>query len=227
MHAMPPASSLRRLAGALAVLCIVVAVVLAGRPSFTNASRPPRGVPDPVVAIEVAQSIGDVDDILGDAPSPDREVMRVKQYIDFGFIAAYLPLFLTLAMLLSRQPGWPRAAGMAALVCAVATAAFDVRENLSILRILDVPLRSTSAAMINAIRGASAAKWALVAVTEALLAALFLSFSGWPMRAIGALIAASAAGVAYGFDDPRFLVWQSYPTFLALLGVAALWCRWR
>ena len=33
---------------------------------------------------QVARSVGEVDAILGEAPSPDREAMRIKQYIDFG-----------------------------------------------------------------------------------------------------------------------------------------------
>ena len=79
---------------------MVFLVVLAGRPSFTNASLPVRGVADPVVALQMARSAGDVEAVLGDAPSPDREVMRVKQYVDFGLIAGYFGLALVIAVAL-------------------------------------------------------------------------------------------------------------------------------
>jgi hypothetical protein len=70
----------------------VFLVVLAGRPSFTNASLPVRGVADPVVALQMARDVADVEAIMGDAPSADREVMRVKQYVDFALITGYLAL---------------------------------------------------------------------------------------------------------------------------------------
>ena len=38
---------------------------------------------------------------------------------------------------------------------------FDVLEDRAILHILDVPLRATTPAMIQAIRGPSTAKWIL------------------------------------------------------------------
>src|ERR1700688_526250 len=139
---MPLVSSrkLERLAGGLAVLCLAPLALLAGKPSFTNASRPPRGISDPSIALEVARSLDDVDFILGESPSPDREVMRIKQYIDLGFIASLTGLFLTLAWLLMRQGTWGRVAGPAAMVCAAATAVFDVTEKRAILRVLDSSL---------------------------------------------------------------------------------------
>src|ERR1700722_1060533 len=112
---MQPVSSrkLERVAGVLAVICLAMMALLAGKPSFTNASRPPRGITDPAIALEVARSLGDVDLILGEAPSPDREVMRIKQYVDVGFIASITGLFMSLAWLLTRQGTWGRIAGPA------------------------------------------------------------------------------------------------------------------
>jgi hypothetical protein len=46
---------------------------------------------------------------------------------------------------------------------------FDVLENRAILNILDVPLRATTPAMIQAIRTPSTAKWILAGVTVVLL----------------------------------------------------------
>ncbi len=210
-----------QLAGALAVLCLAVAALLVGKPSFSNASLPVRGIDDPVIAIQAARSLTDVDWVLGNAPSPDREVMRIKQRIGFAFIGAYTALFLTLALLLLRAGGLGRIAGPAAMICALATAAFNIAENLAILRILDVPLYATTAPMIGAIRSASFASWALAALTLALLSALFLRSPRMLMRATGALFLVTAAMQIYGLRDNRFLVWEGGPAGLALLGVAA------
>jgi hypothetical protein len=218
---MPPVSSpdplvrkLERAAGVLAVLCLAMLALLAGKPSFSNASRPPRGVSDPGIALEVVRSLDDVDFILGEAPSPDREVMRIKQYIDLGFIALLTGLFFTLAWMLMCQGTWGRLAGPAAMVCAGATAVFDVIEKRAILRILDVSLLQTTPAMINAIRSAGAATWALAAVTFALLSSLYR------LSPIGAFLLVTAGMEFYGLHDNRFLMWQVYPALAALAGIA-------
>ena len=152
----------------LAMLTVAAFILLLGQPYFTNASKPRFG--DPMLAIQFARDVQDVDWILGDAPSPDREVMRVKQYVDFGFIACYSGLFLALAVLVTRKGGWRQVTGIAAGICALAAGVFDVLENRAILNILDVPLRATTPAMIQAIRGPSTAKWILAGVTVVLLA---------------------------------------------------------
>jgi hypothetical protein len=217
--------SLERLAGALAVFALAVAVLLLGKPSFTNASRPPRGIADSAVAIQVARSIGEVDHILGEAPSPDREVMRFKQRIDFVFIAAYTGLFVTLGWLLLRTGGWGWLAGPAAMICAVGAAVFDVMENLAILRILNLPLYRTPPQAIAAIRSASAAKWELAALTLALLSGYFLHSRRWSMRTIGVLFLITGALEFYGLRDNRFLVWQGIPGLAAFAGIAVLLLR--
>jgi hypothetical protein len=211
--------SLERLAGALALFCLAMAALLLGKPSFTNASRPPRGISDPAVAIQVARSMGEVDHILGEAPSPDREVMRFKERIDFVFIGAYTGLFLTLGWLLMRGGGWGWFAGPAAMICAAGTAAFDVMENFAILRILDVPLYRMGPQMITAIRSASAAKWDLAGLTLALLSSYFFRSSRWGVRIIGGLFLLSAAMDFYGLRDNRFLVWQGLPAVAGMVGI--------
>lgn len=219
---MVPSRSLERLAGALALLCLAIAALLSGKPYFTNASRPPRGISDPGVAIQVARSIGEVDMILGEAPSPDREAMRFKQRIDFVFVGAYAALFVTLGLLLVRQGGWGWAAGPAAIICAGGAAAFDVLENRAILRIVDTSLYRTPPQMINAIRSSSAAKWNLAALTLVLLSSLFFRQPRWYMRLVGVLMVAAAAMQMYGMRDNRFLVWQAVPAAASLAGVAVV-----
>jgi hypothetical protein len=225
---MPLVSSrkLERGAGAFAVLCLALLALLAGKPSFTNASRPQHGISDPSVALEVARSLDDVDFILGEAPSPDREVMRIKQYIDLGFIASLTGLLLTLAWLMTRQGTWGRVAGPAAMVCALAAATFDLIEKRAILRILDVSLLQTTPEMINAIRSASAATWALAGLALALLSSLFLRSPAWLGRLTGVLLLATAAMEIYGLHDNRFLMWQIYPALGALVGIAVKLLLW-
>ena len=218
--------SLERLAGALAVLCLAISALLVGKPSFTNASLPVRGIDDPMIAIQAARSLTDVDYVLGNAPSPDREVMRIKERIGFAFIGAYMALFLALAFLLLRSGGFGRIAGPAGMICALATAGFNVAENLAVLRILDVPLYETTASMIGAIRSASFATWALAALTLTLLSSWFLRSNRLLMRGTGTLFLVTAAMQLYGLRDGRFLVWEGGPAALALLGVAAMYLPW-
>ena len=161
-----------RLIVLLALLTAAAFLLLLGRPSFTNASRPRFG--DPMLALQFARDVQDVDWILGDAPSPDREVMRVKQYVDFGFIACYTALTLGLSLLSIRKGGWRRITGIAAGICGLAAGVFDIFENRAILNLLDVPLRATTPVMIQAIRGPATAKWILAGITVVLLAASFI-----------------------------------------------------
>jgi hypothetical protein len=156
----------------LAMLTVAAFVLLMAPPSFTNASKPRFG--DSMLAIQFARDLQDIDWILGDAPSPDREVMRIKQYIDFGFITCYTALALALSLLAARKGGWRLVAGIAGGICGVAAGVFDVLENRAILNLLDVPLRATTPAMIQAIRGPSTAKWILAGVTVVLLAASWI-----------------------------------------------------
>ena len=165
--------SLTRLALLLAMLTLAAFVLLLGRPSFTNASRPPR-FGDPMLALQFARDVQDIDWILGDAPSPDREVMRVKRYADFGFIACYTSLSVALSALAIRKGAWRQVAGIAAAICGVSAGVFDVFENRAILKLLDVPLLLTTPPMIQAIRGPATAKWILAGVTVVLLAASFI-----------------------------------------------------
>ncbi len=78
-------------------------VILNGKPDFSNASRPARGIANPVVALQLARNVDEVDDVIGNAPSPDREAMRFKQYLDFGFIALYVGLYAALAVMFGSR----------------------------------------------------------------------------------------------------------------------------
>jgi hypothetical protein len=213
---------LERWAGILAVLNLAVIAILSGRPSFSNASRPVRGISNPVLAMEVVRNVQEVDAILSDAPSPDREAMRIKQYVDFAFIGAYGALFVLMSVLLMPEG---RAAAIAAMILGVAGAIFDVIENLAILRVVDTSLDRTTQAAIDAIRYPSLVKWALASLTLVLLGILFARRRGIGARIVGGLdVIAGVLGLV-GVYDNVFLMWAGIPTLGGLVGLAILFFR--
>lgn len=207
--------------GWFSVACLVMIVMLRGAPEFSNASVPPRGIADPVVALQMARNAAEVDDILGAAPSPDREAMRIKQYLDFAFIASYGGLYIVLAMMFRTS------LARAAMLLGISAAGCDVFENLAILRIVNVPLSQTTQPTIDAIRHASEAKWILAFVATALFGALFWSQRRWGMRCIALLDLAAAAIGLYGIYDNAFLVWAGLPLAGGLLLMIAIFVRLR
>jgi hypothetical protein len=215
-------TQLQRWAGLLAVLNLAMIAILVGRPYFSNASRPVRGITNPVLAMEVARNVSEVDAILGDAPSPDREAMRIKQYADFGFICTYASLYVVMSLLLMREG---RAVAISAAVLGVLAAIFDVIENLGILRIVNTDLAHTTQAMIDAVRYPSLTKWALASIALGLLAILFLRVRRAGPRVVGALDLIAALLGLYGVYDNAVLQWSGIPTLAGFIGLAVLYCR--
>ena len=170
--------------GWFAVGCIVMIALMNGKPAFSNASRPARGIASPVVALQMARSVKEVDDAIGESPSPDREAMRFKQYVDFAFIACYASLYVALAAMFHSRP-----ATLAAAICGVAAGVLDVVENFAILRIVDVQLAATTQAMIDAIRDPSLAKWTLAFLATALFGwrYFYRTQRNGPCKPVGAL----------------------------------------
>ncbi len=190
-------------------------VVLAGRPSFTNASLPVRGVADPVVALQVARDAADVEAIMGDAPSADREVMRVKQYVDFALIGGYLALALVIATALAgtRHRRLALIIGVIAVLAAVA----DVLENLGTLRVVNLTLAQLTPVTLDALRLASLTKWNLLLSANTLLATVTVMRREWYLRTAGVLSLTGAALTAAGFFYNAILVWGGLLMFLGLL----------
>lgn len=210
-----------RVAGLLALWCIAMLVLMFARPSFTNASKPQHGIPDPVLALQMAHDLSDVDAVLGDAPSADHEVMRTKQYEDFGFIAGYACLYLVLSWLLARTYAQVHriayVLAVAAALSGVAAAAFDTIENFAILRILDVKLAATTQSMIGAIHYAAMFKWAFGFIALGLLSTYFL----WDRRRAAKLVgvidaSACVLGLIALYDN----VLLAYAASLIALGLA-------
>ncbi len=205
----------QRIARALAAWCLVFLVVLAGRPSFTNASLPVRGVADPVVALQMARDADDVEAIMGDAPSADREVMRVKQYVDFALIAGYLALALMIAAALVRT----RHRRLALVIggVAVLAALADVLENLGTLRVVNLTLGQLTPVRLDALHLASITKWNLLLTANTLLATITVVRRSWYLRTAGLLGLAGAALTAAGLFYNSILVWGGLLMILGLL----------
>jgi hypothetical protein len=201
---------------ALAAACVALVIILNGKPDFTNASRPPRGISNPVIALQMARNVAEVDAILSEAPSPDREAMRLKQYLDFVFIPCYAALFIALARMFRT-----RLATIAA-ICGVLAAIADIFENAGILRVVNATLGHTTQAMIDAIRLPGLIKWTLTWTALTMFGWLFLRGAGWLRRSIGTLDVAAAALGFIGLFDNALLVWAGIPMLVGLIGLAAL-----
>jgi hypothetical protein len=163
---------LKRLALIAAVACVSCFILLRSEPKFSGSSAPQR-FSDPVLEVETVRDVEDLRLTLGDAPSADRETMRIKTKIDFAFIASYAAFFVALGIVLARHGGWRRMAGVALAICAIAAAVFDVLENLAILAILDVRIAATTDTMLVAIRHPSTVKWSLIAICAVLLLSFY------------------------------------------------------
>lgn len=199
-----------RIAQALAVLCLMILILLAGKPSFTNASEPVRGIHDPAIAVQVARNAAEIDAILGPAPGADREAMRLKEYLDFALIVAYIGIAAAMAVAMKRM----RPLAWVLLGCVLAAAFFDWTASLAILRLLPVDLPQTTQPMIDAIRRASAVKWSLLALAFALLAVFFFRSRRWYLRLIAVLDLAAGALAYFGISHNEWL-----PSAAGLLSV--------
>ena len=216
-------SALVRTAWILAVYCFAVLVLHAWKPQFTNASQPVRGISDPVIAMQMARNVDEVDNILGDSPSAEREVMRIKQYIDFAFIPGYVALVIVIVEFLSRGRGptwifaWRTVETMA-----VFAGVYDIRENIAILRVVDLTLAQTTPESIHAISANSHLKWAALALATAAMGAMVALTARRPgLRAIGLLALAGAGLTAFGLAQNTLLIWGGMLTVTALLLMAA------
>ena len=198
-------NSPERIAQALAVLCLVILIVLGGKPDFTNASQPVRGIHDPGIALQVARNVEEVDAILGPAPSADREAMRLKQYIDFAFIATYVGIALAIAASVKRM----RPVAVALLLCVLAAGVFDCMENLAILRLLPVNLTDTSQSMIDAIARPSRVKWLLTSLALILLSIFFFRSRRWYLRLLAAWDLGAGGLTCFGVFHNDWLPWAA------------------
>ncbi|HYJ87397.1 MAG TPA: hypothetical protein VEW46_15150 [Pyrinomonadaceae bacterium] len=174
-----PAIRKVKLLAVFSVLVILgaLAMLIAGLLQFNPRKLSPEandGFSAPVMALEFVQTPEQATAILGPDQAPNRRAMKTQIYIDFVWIACYLALYLAISYLLSRR-ACPRARYLAlvAAVCGISAAAFDVKENLGMLHIVNHPEVTQSILSGLHISDAAITKWTLSVVTLALLAITF------------------------------------------------------
>jgi hypothetical protein len=211
------ARMLERAALVLAALCLVFVFVLNGRPYFTTSSFPPRGIMDPHVAMQMVRSIPELDAILGDVPSADREVMRVKQYVDFAFITGYAALLIVVSLALFPLVRWAAAIGL----CGALAAVQDVREDLAILDLVNTPLSAVMPSAILHLHLMSVTKWGFAALAIGALGVFTIRARKWYFRLIGAVDLIAPGMILWGLVDNPTLVWAGFPLAAGMIANAA------
>jgi hypothetical protein len=163
-----------RTIGVLAVLVIVVAIWMGivSRQFGPQPAELPGKFQGRVLAMEFVGEVSDIGKVLAPDTSHNARVMRNVIMIDFLWIACYGLLFIAISSLLARRNcPWARYLGILALVAGVAAAAFDLRENVEILKALSCSPCDQS--VVNRINDAALSKWTMSFVAMALLAIAF------------------------------------------------------
>jgi hypothetical protein len=168
-----------RLAAVMAVVVILVGAWMFFTAGFEHDDLP-RGFTSPVLAMQMARSMQEVEMIVGEPGHSDRSEMRDQQYMDFAFIAAYWLEFSLISVLLGRRSfRFAKALGLCAGLCATLAALLDVRENLAILKVLSASPTPENDPLVHAVRHAAVPKWALLFVAMILLSFVFLGRRDW------------------------------------------------
>lgn len=206
----------------LALCQLAVTGVLIAPPVFTNNVTIPRDLGTPILALELARNVDEVDAILGDKPSPDRITMQMKTWVDFAFIACYGSLFCALSWMLRRRR---KAIGAVALAFSAAAPVFDIVENVNILAVCGTRLSQLSQSTIDAMRYASYAKWFCAFAAMALLTLVYFAERRRLASVLGWLYAAMAAtGLAGLAFQPGLINLAMLPVPAGLVGTA--WLFW-
>ncbi len=206
----------------LALFQVVVIGVMIGPPAFTNSVTIPRGLGNPILALELANSVDEIDMVLGPKPSADRVTMRLKTLQDFAFLTGYGLTFVFLALRLRKLDArW----GNVALVFAIAAPLFDIAENIQILRICAAPLSLTTQSMIDTMRYESLAKWAAAFLAIGVLTKIYFAERGWLPRVLGGLyLLIAVTGLAGLIVHPVLINYAMMPLPIGLLATA--WHFW-
>jgi hypothetical protein len=167
-----------RIVGVLALLVVVVAILMIREQGqFQNIpeevmkrDRPLGDFKGRVLAMEFVSDKSDIDKILGPDVAYNHGIMEKVLTIDFVWIGCYGSLFAAISLLLMRRRcPWARYLGFVALVAGLASAAFDVRENMKILAVM----KSYDQHVVNQVNDAALLKWTLGFVAIALLGIAF------------------------------------------------------
>jgi hypothetical protein len=169
----------------LAYGLLILAAVIASALAYYRARQPtaikwpaefPHGLSKPMLALEFAEAVDDIRQVVGDRADPRRAEMLASLKIDtFGFIPTYWLFFLSLSWLLAHRSisnaFWP---AVVVAVCATVAALFDFSENHYIRVALETPLSQTATETVAGIYRSALIKWSLIFVAIGLLSPLFL-----------------------------------------------------
>jgi hypothetical protein len=210
----------------LLLLLGVVFSLLSSSQSRARSDAPPaklpHGLSKPMLALELARTVDDVEQIVGDQGDPRRAKMLALLRTDtFGFIPTYWLYFLSLSWLLAhRSIPYSFWFGVAVAVCATAAALFDLAENHYIRVTLETPLSQTAADTVRGIYRSSLIKWLLIFVALALLSRLFLE-RGDLLVIIGILFLITSVLGFVGLRHNPAIEWSYVPLLVTLVSVAA------
>lgn len=212
--------ALVRIIGVLASLVLVGAILMGvvGAMEFDPRALlggQTGGFSGPVMALEFVETKEQAHAILD--PN-NREPMRRQIYLDFAWILFYGLLYLAVSALLSRRNcPWASYLAAAALIAGVGAAAFDLVENLGMLRVVNDPTITQSTLAELHIRDAAIVKWTLTFVALAILAITFYGLNR-PLTRIGFFFSLTAlAGFVGLWHKPWLGLLVPLPMLLGLV----------
>jgi hypothetical protein len=213
-----------RIIGILALLVLLVALSMMFVERGLQETPQDLGFNKRGMALQFVTDGSSVNKIVGPDYSINGPILRNAILIDFPFILCYGALFIAIGVLLSRRNcPWATYLGLLAIITGVTAAAFDVRENINMLKVLDCVPCNPGPVLINNINDSALAKWCLTFVTIGLLAIAFQDLPSNLARWISILFAVTALLGLVGLWSHSLLWLTVGPEFigLALLGFTA------
>jgi hypothetical protein len=204
-------SGLERIALGLAAILLVVFSALAGKPHFTNSSRPLHGIESSWVALQSMHDTRDVDAILYDVPSPDREVLRLKSRLELVFAAvASAMLLAVMVSLVSRRGRSVRLSLSLFLVLLIGWLASEVVLLWQFLKLADTPLSATTPELLESIRFSVVARWVLTAGLCAFLYGTLFGAMGRVVKWLAVVNLLAGLVAPIGFGNGQLWLWAAF-----------------
>jgi hypothetical protein len=206
-----------RIIGILALLVLLVALSMMFVERGLQETPQDLGFNKRGMALQFITDGSSVNKIVGPDYSINGPILRNAILIDFPFILCYGALFIAIGVLLSRRNcPWATYLGLLAIITGVTAAAFDVRENINMLKVLDCVPCNPGPVLINNINDSALAKWCLTFVTIGLLAIAFQDLPSNLARWISILFAVTALLGLVGLWSHSLLWLTVGPEFIGL-----------
>ncbi len=172
---------------------IALLVVLGVLGTLINREIPPRiDLPFELTSTALAAQFASTPMEVNEVISADRsyaQAVKRQQWLDFGFIPAYVAVLVILGLALKSYdvPG-ARWLAWVAVFCAVAAGLCDVAENITIMKVVSSPTPLSSS-----VRWFSLPKWTLVFLVLTIESLLFFF---WPaLKLVGRISAVIVGGL--------------------------------